>query len=358
MCDESTFLDDSFQPDILTPKAIAMRKIEFICADVKEQRDRGDERIVMRTGLTVDDKCLKYSNKTYLRLEMDLMCLLQIYDLLFNDKKSTKRELFYERKDVYRNQGVADRCLQRLCTLLEETRANLNILSCSKGILRGPVSFLTQSIGIIDGKTQNILLSEELSDCSIINDARFILVIEKESSFQKLLDERFFFFMPDCLLVTGKGYPDICTRLVLKTLVDKLNIPIFGLFDGDPHGIEIFLTYKFGSSKNHSESSDAFIPDIEWIGVFPSDSTRFPIFPDQLLPLSKLDVTKIETLKSRAFQLSEIEICHELEFMRDFGKKIEIEAISGLGNGYLAREIIYPRILDAFSRRTCTNFQF
>jgi hypothetical protein len=33
---------------------------------------------------------------------------------------------------------------------------------------------------------------------------------------------------------------------MLKTLCDYLHIPCFALMDADPHGINIFLQYKFG----------------------------------------------------------------------------------------------------------------
>jgi hypothetical protein len=47
-------------------------------------------------------------------------------------------------------------------------------------------------------------------------------------------------------LFQGKGYPDICTRLMLKILCDHLQIPCFALMDADAHGIDIFVVYKYG----------------------------------------------------------------------------------------------------------------
>lgn len=50
-----------------------------------------------------------------------------------------------------------------------------------------------------------------------------------------------------CLKLKGKGYPDINTRLMLKKVFDSHKLPIYVLTDGDPHGIEIMLTYRYGS---------------------------------------------------------------------------------------------------------------
>lgn len=49
------------------------------------------------------------------------------------------------------------------------------------------------------------------------------------------------------LIIQGKGYPDVCTRQLLVRLCLELKLQALALVDADPHGYEIFLTYKFGS---------------------------------------------------------------------------------------------------------------
>lgn len=50
----------------------------------------------------------------------------------------------------------------------------------------------------------------------------------------------------NCIIATGKGYPDFATRLLVKE-IQALGIPILGLFDSDPHGLEILTSYAVGS---------------------------------------------------------------------------------------------------------------
>lgn len=73
--------------------------------------------------------CLRYTAKRKGKLDRDLHCLHQVYDLLENDKRSTKRELYYEHKAVYGNQKYLDSSIKSICELLNESRANLNIVS-------------------------------------------------------------------------------------------------------------------------------------------------------------------------------------------------------------------------------------
>ncbi len=44
---------------------------------------------------------------------------------------------------------------------------------------------------------------------SVRSEARFVLVVEKDATFQKLLDEGALARMQPCVIVTGKGVPDL-----------------------------------------------------------------------------------------------------------------------------------------------------
>ncbi|KAK2603188.1 hypothetical protein N8I77_009663 [Diaporthe amygdali] len=68
-------------------------------------------------------------------------------------------------------------------------------------------------------------------------------------------------------MVTGKGYADLAT-LEFLNLVHSARplIPILGVVDCDPHGIEIMRMYKYGSqSLSHEEN--ARVPGLQWLGV-------------------------------------------------------------------------------------------
>jgi meiotic recombination protein SPO11 len=73
--------------------------------------------------------------------------------------------------------------------------------------------------------------------------ATYVLVVEKDSVFQQLLREECPSFN-NCILVTGKGYPDIPTRMFVHLLSEKVQIPIYALVDANPHGFEIMCVYR------------------------------------------------------------------------------------------------------------------
>ena len=50
---------------------------------------------------------------------------------------------------------------------------------------------------------------------NIRGDAQFILLIEKDAAFMRLAEDRFYNTYP-CVIMTGKGQPDVATRLFLN----------------------------------------------------------------------------------------------------------------------------------------------
>lgn len=57
----------------------------------------------------------------------------------------------------------------------------------------------------------------------------------------RLAEDRFYNKFP-CILVTGKGQPDVGTRLFLRRLWADLKIPVLALVDADPFGLKARLS--------------------------------------------------------------------------------------------------------------------
>jgi hypothetical protein len=79
----------------------------------------------------------------------------------------------------------------------------------------------------------------------IESDAKCILVIEKEGIYTRLSEDKFFSKYYPCILVTGKGNPDVATRRLVHRLQRLLKIPALGLCDCNPYGISVLNTYQY-----------------------------------------------------------------------------------------------------------------
>lgn len=73
----------------------------------------------------------------------------------------------------------------------------------------------------------------------IISSAKVIVIVEKDATFQRLLEEDFLKFVNfEILLITGKGVPDISTRKLVHRLAhyELKDAEFVALVDGDPYG--------------------------------------------------------------------------------------------------------------------------
>ena len=78
----------------------------------------------------------------------------------------------------------------------------------------------------------------------ITSNAKVVIVVEKDATFQRLMQEDFLRFVDfDVLLITGKGVPDLSTRKLLYRLAnqDLENALFLCLVDGDPYGVVMLL---------------------------------------------------------------------------------------------------------------------
>ena len=64
--------------------------------------------------------------------------------------------------------------------------------------------------------------------------AQFILVVEKEGVFRRLVEDKVWAARP-CIVLTGCGVPDLATRALLRALADAMpTLPVYGLADSNP----------------------------------------------------------------------------------------------------------------------------
>lgn len=183
---------------------------------------------------------------------------------------------------------------------------------------------------------------EEIQD--VVSVAKYILVVEKETVFQRLANDKFC-EANNFIVITGRGYPDVSTRRFLRLLIKKLDLPAYCLVDCDPYGFDILTTYRFGSMTMGFDAKSLCVPGMRWLGVFPSDSDKYHL-PDRcLLPFSPEDKKKAYTMLQRCYMYREAPKWRsELEIMLQRGVKFEIEAFSASSFSFLSEEYIPSKI--------------
>ena len=138
-----------------------------------------------------------------------------------------------------------------------------------------------------------------------------------------------------CIVVTGRGFPDIATRRFVQALARQLGLPVLGLADYNPFGLAILLVYAHGSvSMGHSYHFA--VPQLRPLGLFTDDATGalLAVPAHAFQAMSATDIAKANALlASPVVAQARPELARELRKMLAHGKKLELDsAQAALGN--------------------------
>ncbi|CAG0885406.1 unnamed protein product [Darwinula stevensoni] len=283
------------------------------------------------------------SRRSFRKFCLLIDLLSRAHQLLLTGTTVTKRDLYYQNPGLYGNQRTVDVLVDDLAVLLRCSRDDLNIIATSKGLATGDFILKGESG---NGREMQIPALTNAIDV-VLPQPRpsFVLVVEKHASFQNIFTHGLPF---SHILITGKGFPDMGTRKFLRRLVADLEIPAFALMDGDPHGIEIMCTYKYGSMSLAHEARESTVPSLEWLGIRSGDVHEYHLPSTTFLPLTTKDREKLEQLLSRPYIRQQADVHCELERMWKMGMKVELESLDEISRDYLTQVYLPSKLQGHF----------
>ncbi|XP_038210027.1 meiotic recombination protein W68 [Zerene cesonia] len=349
-----------------------LRKIETLLGEINKSAEEGDipkliirnqrlwsncvydlDRVTLKELEISKTTTIRYSRaEDKSRFNTIVFVLTRVHELMTKNMTVTRRELYYQNLARFRSQGVLDIGVRDVCCLLECPPWDLGIVATAKGLIAGPLKIVNEDGSVIDCSTSGgTLVPQDIRNIKEFKtSAKYILVVEKDAIFQKLLDEGALVRLRPVIILTGKGYPDVCTRQLLCRLVSDLKLKALALVDADPHGYEIFLTYKYGSLAQSHLSSSLACPKLLLLGARHQDVMTLAPKASRLA-LTALDKRKLVSLIARPYLNSTTgsHIKQELKAMLDSGVKAEIESLASsaaaLCDSYLPSKIIHAEYL-------------
>ncbi|XP_042214184.1 meiotic recombination protein SPO11-like [Homarus americanus] len=247
-----------------------------------------------------------------------LHTLAQAYRLVTSGTYATRRDVYYESVGLYQTQASMDRSAEDLTRLLGVPRESLHLTITGKGLVAGALTYTTYSGTIVNvcQSQKGLLVPDSVEGLTgVVSDARYILVVEKDATFQKLVEAQVHRTYGPAILITGKGYPDISTRQLVHRLWRELKVPVLALTDADPYGLHIAAIYKFGA--------------------LPSDLRALQLPAHALLPLSPKDHGKLASLAAHPSLSTNPSWLRQIEEQRECGYKAEIQSLTHISPDYL-----------------------
>uniref|UniRef100_A0A3Q4BPK3 DNA topoisomerase (ATP-hydrolyzing) n=1 Tax=Mola mola TaxID=94237 RepID=A0A3Q4BPK3_MOLML len=281
-----------------------------------------------RSSITIRSDCTSSVSK----FAQILRIVSVIYRLVQSNSYATKRDIYYNNTQLFGSQKTVDSIVDDISCMLKVPRRSLHVLATSKGLISGDLCYMEE-----DGTRIDCHSSSSVSSLNnyIVSSAKFVLIVEKDATFQRLLDDDFCTKLSPCIIITGKGVPDVNSRLMVRKLWDTLHIPVFALVDGDPHGIEIMCIYKYGSVAMSFEARSLTVPSVMWLGLLPSDLQRLYVPKEALIPLTKRDESKLNSLLKRPYLTGQPDWQKEMELMMQTKVKAEIQSLASIAPDFL-----------------------
>lgn len=117
----------------------------------------------------------------------------KIHFLVSSQTTCTKRELFYANLDLFHSQKQVDYALTYLTRLFDVPQWKLGVLSCSKGLVAGDLTIVSKSGEFSYSKEKFDTVPADLMEIKQYRSrAECILIVEKDTVFERLIDDRVF----------------------------------------------------------------------------------------------------------------------------------------------------------------------
>eukprot|EP00116_Pleurobrachia_bachei_P006111 sb/3466373/ len=309
-----------------TMVSLAKSNVSVTSEGISIGSDRSEVEMFGRRG----GNCTRFSKVTKI--------LAYVYKLVKNGGKVTQRDAYYTLTGFFSNQAEFNSCFEDVLRMLDVPRRSLGITAAPKGSIAGAI-VITQSTETIDclslGKDGFSLPGDPGSLEFRSLGARYILIVEKDAVFRTLCEKVLWNSVP-VIMITGRGYPCLAVREVASRLEKQFSLPVLGLFDYNPHGLQILMTYKFGSTRMGREGVEHRC-NIRWLGLHSSDVQG--VVGEQVKSFTDRDGNLCRSLLNHPYIEEAPSYRREVEEMEKKAVKIELEAISDL------KEFVVNKIL-------------
>lgn len=321
-------------------------------SNVKYDLKRGHFEILGKTST----RTLTYNTVKTFAQSMRLLATTKI-DLLDKNDIAGKREMYYNSKSWgecrFDQQPESDALLDDIEAMLAVNREQLGYIPEERGgdvagplvvIDQNPVSKQIVKIDCEQLGTGAWSIPSRVEQLKFETDAKFILVIETSSLFQRLVHHQFY-KSAKCILISMSGVPTRACRRFIRRLADDKKLPVLVFTDGDPYGYcNIYRTLKVGSGQSAHINRFFCVPQARYLGVTPQDIKDYKL-EDATHPLEAADIKRAkDALKNDPFIKHHKEWQKALNQMLSMGVRIEQQAFAKHGLNFVLERYLPEKI--------------
>lgn len=312
-------------------------------SNVKYDTKKGHFEILGKTS----ERTLSYNTVKTFAQSMRLLATTK-NDLLDKNDIAGKREVYYNSKSWgecrFDQQPESDTLLDDMEAMLGVNREQLGYIPEERGgdvcgpitvIDTDPVSGKPIKINCAQLGTGAWSIPSRVEHLTFETSAKYVLVVETSSLFQRLVHHRFY-ESRKCILISMSGVPTRACRRFIRRLADDRKLPVVAFTDGDPYGYcNIYRTLKVGSGQAAHINRYFCVPQARFLGVTPQDIIDYDL-NDATHPLEPVDIKRAkDAMKNDPFIKHHKEWQNALTQMLKMGVRIEQQAFAKHGLNFV-----------------------
>ncbi len=284
--------------------------------------------------------------------------------LIESGKTTSIRGLYYmlkhtiegTKEETFDTQGDCDPIIEDLEVTLDALREELHLYASNRGNLIGDLTLVDLVMDPAGNEPINCLTvgRNGFSIPSIVEPnsikflnckAKFVLHVEKDTVYNRFVEDRFF-EKHNCLLTHGSGQPPRGVRRMLFRLHNELKLPVYCLLDNDPWGYYIYSVIKQGSINLAFESKRMAIPSAQYLGLRSKDFDRCDLNASVTIKLSDSDKKRIGQISRYPWFEKKPKWQKEFKQMLSNNFKLEVESLINRDLSYVTEEYVPQRLKD------------
>ncbi|CAJ2659700.1 unnamed protein product [Trifolium pratense] len=256
------------------------------------------------------------------------------------NRSTTLRALYYM-NTFFTSESQSTTIVDYIAAMLECTRTSLNIYAAPTGYVIGDLTFVYKNEIVDCRRVEKPIPTGVITD--LRTEADYILLVEKDCILARLSDDDFH-ISHKCIIISSHGRPSMAVRGLVRSLKLRFQLPIFALVDFDPAGIDIMVSFEYGSKNSALYNSNLITKGIKWLGVKQGD---IQLLPDGCM----LEMTE-KNLKAAKEMLRQPQIRENSEWVKSLmwmiknKKKTRIDALTADNISYLANTYLPSRISE------------
>jgi DNA topoisomerase VI subunit A len=273
--------------------------------------------------------------------------------LLEAGKHASLRDVFYVAKrtlpgtniNLVDEQSETDNAIEDLELVTDLSREQLNMNANKMGSVAGNV--------IIEDKGDTIdwskLGSGGWSIPSNVEEIEFkkvtgkyVIYMEKAAVWERLHEDKFW-EKQNCIIMCSQGQTTRGVRRLLQRLHSEHNLPVYVLTDFDSYGIYIYSVIKFGSIGLAHMAETLAIPDVKFLGISADDIINYDL-KKHFITMKDVDIARLKQIADYDWFKNNKAWQRQFKMMKDFGSKVEIQALSSKGITFISEKYLPEKI--------------